>query len=66
MKRSNDPSLCPSRAYVSSEGYKSNAHEIMDCRLSDDWPTYILYNTVVSLIRKLESRKSKRLDGEVM
>lgn len=67
VKRSNSQGVYPSRPYISFEGYKSNAYEIIDHRLYEDWQgAYILYNTVISLVRKLKSRKAKRLDrGDV-
>lgn len=67
VKRSNSQGFYPSRPYISFEGCKSNAHEIIDHRLYEDWQrAYILYKPVISLVRKLKSRKAKRLDrGDV-
>lgn len=60
-KRSNSEGLHLSGAYVSFETCKSNAHEIIDHRLYDDWQrASILYNTVISSIRKLKCKKAKR------
>lgn len=46
IKRSNNEGRHLSGAYVSFETYKSNAHEIINHRLYDDWQRdSILYNT---------------------